>query len=198
MKVLRQRKSLRWVPELLLIMYCYIGVPYELFVVMYLLKRTLIHQKIFSTVNWIMWKCENFRKAICFRDFNASSSSTWYNLSLRENIIIGNPVVKDNGLRFHEFFNNHCLTVLSTWFSRKKCRRITWHLPDQVTKKIYDFILVCSWLRQYVSNYRVYNSCDFDSNHRLVIADICTTCNKVARFVKPAATSTKSMLTWTT
>ena len=49
-KVLRQRKSHLLVPELLLLMYCYMGAPYELFVAMHLLKRTLIHQKI-STVN---------------------------------------------------------------------------------------------------------------------------------------------------
>ena len=34
-------------------MYCYMGASYELFVVMHLLKRILIHQKTFSTINWI-------------------------------------------------------------------------------------------------------------------------------------------------
>ena len=43
----------------------------------------------------------------------------------------------------------------------------------------------------YVSNCRVYNSYDFDSDHRLVIADICTPCTKLARYVKQAGTSTK-------
>ena len=53
-----------------------------------------------------------------------------------------------------------------------------------MTKKIYDFILSCSWLGQYVQNCRVYNSSDFDSDHRLVIADLCTPCTKVARYKK--------------
>ena len=105
--------------------------------------------------------------------------------------MVENLVVNNNGLRFHEFFNNRCLSVLNTWFSHKTCRRITWHSPDQVTKKVYDFILACSWLCQYVSNCRVYISYDFDSDHRLVIADICTPCTKVARYVKRAAISTK-------
>ena len=108
------------------------------------------------------FECENTRKIICSGDFNAFSSATWYNSSFRENRIIGNLVVNDNGLRFHEFFNNHCLSMLNTWFSHKKCHRITWHSPDQVTKKVYDFILACSWLRENVSNCRVYNSYDFD------------------------------------
>ena len=43
----------------------------------------------------------------------------------------------------------------------------------------------------YVSNCRVYNSYDFDSDHRLVIADICTPCTKLARYVRQAGTSTK-------
>ena len=34
-------------------MYCYMGDPYELFVAMHLLKRILIHQKTFSTINRI-------------------------------------------------------------------------------------------------------------------------------------------------
>ena len=37
--------------ELLLLMYCYMGATYELFVVMHLLKRILIHPKLFSTIN---------------------------------------------------------------------------------------------------------------------------------------------------
>ena len=88
------------------------------------------------------FECENTRKIICLRDFNGSSSANWYNSSLRENVTIENLVV--NGLGFHEFFNNRCLSVLNTWFSYKKCRTTTWHLPDQVTKKVYDLILACS------------------------------------------------------
>ena len=128
-----------------------------------------------------------YSKTIC-----ASSSASWYNSSLRENRMAGNLVVNDNGRRFHEFFCNHCLSVLNTWFSHKRFHRITWYSPDQVTKKVYDFLLACSWFCQYFSNCRVYNSYDFDSDHRLVIADICTPCTKVTRHVKRAAVSTKN------
>ena len=136
--------------------------------------------------------CRKSRKLICLGDFNASSSATWYNLSLRENAIIENLVVNDNVLRLLEFFNNLSLSVLNTWFPHNKCCRITWHKPDQVTKVVYDFILACSWLRQYISNCRVYNSYGFDSHHRLVLANICTSCTNVARYVKQAAISMKN------
>ena len=144
------------------------------------------------------FECENNPKIICLGDFNASSSATWYNLSFRKNKIIENLIANDNGLWFHEFFNNHSLSMLKIWFSHKKCHRITWRSPDQVTMNVFCFILACSWIRQYVSNCPVYNSYDFDSDYRLVTASICTPCNKVAKYVKRAAISVKSMLTWST
>ena len=135
---------------------------------------------------------ENSLKIICLGDFNASSSTTWFNSSLWENRIIENVLVNDSSVQFHKFCNNRCLSVLNTWISLKNCCWITWHSPDQVTKKSYDFVLACSWLCQYVSNCRVYNSYDFDLDNHLVMVDICTPCTKVARYVKWGATSTKN------
>ena len=97
-------------------------------------------------------------------------------------MIIEDLEINDNGERFHNFFNIHKLSVMNTWFSHKKCRRITWHSSDGNTKKVYDFILSCSWIRQYITNCRVYNSFDFDSDHRLVIAKLETPSTKTARF----------------
>ena len=122
------------------------------------------------------------QKIICLGDFNATSSASWYNSSLREHLIIEDLEINDNGERFHNFFNIHKLSVMNTWFSHKKCRRITWHSSDGNTKKVYDFILSCSWIWQYITNCRVYNSFDFDSDHRLVIAKLETPSTKTARF----------------
>jgi len=55
---------------------------------------------------------------------------------------------------------------------------------DGKTMKVLDFILSCSWIRQYVRNCRVYNSFDFDSDHRLVAAILKTPSSKSARFIK--------------
>ena len=38
---------------ILWLFYCYMGASYEVFVIVHLLNRTLIHQKAFSTINWI-------------------------------------------------------------------------------------------------------------------------------------------------
>ena len=120
-------------------------------------------------------------KVICLGDFNASTSAAWYNSSLRESSIIDNLTVNDNGERFHNLIQTQRLSALNTWFNHKRCRRITWHSPDGKTKKVYDFILCCSWLRQYTTNCRVYNSFDFDSDHRLVISHMNTPGNKLSR-----------------
>ena len=36
---------------ILWLFYCYMGAPYEVFVIVHLLSRTLIHQKAFSGIN---------------------------------------------------------------------------------------------------------------------------------------------------
>ena len=123
------------------------------------------------------------RKVLCIGDFNATSSACLFNSSLREGKIIEDLTVNDNGSRFHDFMNTQKLSVLNTWFDHKLTRRYTWHSPDGKTKKVYDFVLSCSWLRKFTSNCRVYNSYDFDTDHRLVIATLNTPITKVARFI---------------
>ena len=84
------------------------------------------------------------KKIICLGDFNATTSAALFNSSLRENSIVENLCVNDNGERFHELIQTQKLSALNTWFNHKRCRRVTWHSPDGVTKKVYDFILSCS------------------------------------------------------
>ena len=146
-------------------------------------ERLYLFEKPFYNKLNKQFVCEKTRKVICLGDFNATSSATLYNSSLRENTLIDDLVVNDNGLCFHEFFNRNRLSVLNTWFTHKKCRRITWHSPDGVTKKVYDFVLSCNWLRQYIWNCRVYNSFDIDSDHQLVIADIGIPSSKIGLYV---------------
>ena len=141
-------------------------------------------QAFYSTLNKQFYAVNNKRKIICLGDFNATSSAFWYNSSLRESSIVPNLVVNNNGERFHEFFKIQNLSVMNTWFNHKKCRRVTWHSPDGITKKIYDFILCNSWIRQFITNCRVYNSYDFDSDHRIVIASLNTPSTKIARYIK--------------
>ena len=45
--------------------------------------------------------------------------------SLREKTVISDLKINNNGERFHNFFDTRCLSVLNTWFTHKKCRRVT-------------------------------------------------------------------------
>ncbi|XP_066935519.1 uncharacterized protein [Clytia hemisphaerica] len=147
-----------------------------------LFYRTLKKQIITTNAN---------QKVICLGDFNATTSASLYSSSLRENSVVEDLVINDNGERFHDLFQSYKLSVLNTWFNHKLCRRYTWHSPDGNTRKVYDFILCCSWLRQYCMNCRVYNSYDFDSDHRLVIAKLSTPCTKMSRYKKHRMKSPK-------
>ena len=61
--------------------------------------------------------------------------------------------------------------------------QITWHSPDAVTKKVLDYSVSDSWLRQFVIDVRVRNSY-FNSDHRLLVTKLKTPANKAARFAK--------------
>ena len=89
----------------------------------------------YRTLNKQIDSVSKKQKLICIGDFNASSSAAWTNSSLREGKVIENLIVNSNGERFHELFNANKLSVLNTWFTHKRCRRVTWHSPDGSTKK---------------------------------------------------------------
>ena len=148
----------------------------------------------YNKLRTLITNTESNRKVICLGDFNATTSASWSNTSLRENSIVDDLEFNDNGERFHNFFDNCRLSVLNTWFTHKRCRRVTWYSPDGITQKIYDFILTCSWLRQYTTNCRVYRSYDFDSDHRLVIATLTTPCTKASRYRKRRKTTKNKQL----
>ena len=139
------------------------GAPYKLFVVMHLLKRILIHQKTFSPVNWINNSNVKIPEKSSVLEISMPPRQL---LVSSRNRIIENLVVNDNGLRFHEFFNNRCLPVLNTWCLHMKERRLALNSPDQVTKKVYEITFACSWLCEFFSNCYVYNSYYFHSDHR--------------------------------
>ena len=145
---------------------------------------TLLLKNSFYALLRKKFNTESNRKVICLGDFNATTSAAWYSSPLREHVIIEDLEVNNNRERFHNFFNTQKLSIFNTWFSHKSCRRITWYSSDGTTKKIHDFILLCSWLRQFVKNSQVHNSYDFDSDHRLVISEVKTRSTKAAIFRK--------------
>ena len=128
-------------------------------------------------------KVEGNRKVIVQGDFNAEleicrTNSRFDGRSTR--IEEGLNQVNENGMLFLQFCIGNELSILNTWFDHLLHHRITWHSPNGVTKKVYDYSLSCSWIRQFVNDVRVRNSY-FNSDHRLVVTKLKTPANKAAR-----------------
>ena len=87
----------------------------------------------------------------------------------------------ENGELFLDFCAEKHLSIANTWFDHPQKHRITWHSPDQRTKKVIDYSVCESWLRQYISDVRVRNSY-FNSDHRLLVTKLKTPANKAARY----------------
>ena len=79
------------------------------------------------------------------------------------------------------------LSILNTWFDHPIRHRITWHSPDGFTKKVYDYCLSRSFIRQFIQDVRVRNSY-FNSDHRLLVIKVKTPCNKAARTFRRTST----------
>ena len=57
----------------------------------------------------------------------------------------------------------------------------TWYINDKKTKRINDYVLVEKFVQRYVNDCRVEPEYDFDSDHRLLITNVCTPCTRRAR-----------------
>ena len=58
--------------------------------------------------------------------------------------------------------------------------RYTWYSGDGITKKVLDYILVEAYTQQYMEKCEVTNT-DFESDHRLLTAEMKTPTTKKAR-----------------
>ena len=130
---------------------------------------------------------DNKTKLSIHGDFNATTTITRRHSNFfggrGKNIYDEGDTSNENGNLFLDFCGLMKLSILNTWFDHPLKHRITWHSPDQITKKVIDYSLCESWLRQYITDVRVYNSY-FNSDHRLLVTRLKTPANKVARFHK--------------
>ena len=128
-------------------------------------------------------KVDNHRKLLIMGDFNAeplfcrNHSRFDGRKQIPEN---ETNMSNENVMLFVNYCQRNQLAILNTWFDHPIVHRVTWHHPNGSTKKVYDYILSGSWLRQYVTDVRVRNSY-FCSDHRLVVAKFKTPANKAAR-----------------
>ena len=61
-----------------------------------------------------------------------------------------NDTYNENGELFLNVCAENHLSVMNTWFDHPLKHIITWHSPDKRTKKVIDYSIMESWLRQYV------------------------------------------------
>ncbi|XP_033111719.1 uncharacterized protein LOC117112688, partial [Anneissia japonica] len=145
-------------------------------------KPLSIKQKFYRELNNIC-KVEKNRKLIIQGDFNATSSICCRasSFSGRNYKASEDETCNENGGIFLDFCKKNNFSILNTWFQHKEAQRITWHSADGRTKKVYDFSISESWLRQFVKDVRVKNSY-FYSDHRLLVTKLATPSNKPARW----------------
>ena len=152
-----------------------------------LLGSSLTTKQTFYRELYKLTKVEKHRKLMIQGDFNCEPefcrTNSYYDGG-RSTTDDRTDYTNENVMLFLDFCQKCELSILNTWFQHPIHHRITWHHPDKVTKKVYDYSLSESWLRQYVKDVRVRNSF-FTSDHRLVVTIMKTPANKAARhFIK--------------
>ena len=126
------------------------------------------------------------RKVIVQGDFNAEFEINRMHSCFdgsRSNFDDGMNQTNENAMLYLQFCRNNNLSILNTWFDHPLQHRVTWHHPNGVVRKIYDYSLCKPWLRRFIHDVRVKNSY-FNSDHRLRITKLQTPSNKAARYGK--------------
>ena len=79
-----------------------------------------------------------------------------------------------------------------TYFSHNLEDRYTWFNGDMSTKKVLDYILVEAYTQQFMKECKVNINSDFDSDHRLVVAQLETPTTKKVRRLYTKSSKPKS------
>jgi len=76
----------------------------------------------------------------------------------------------DNGRRLLNLCALNDLSIVDTWFPRKKIHQWTWYSPDGRTRKALDHIIVSRRWRSFVTNARVYRGAQLgNTDHRMLV-----------------------------
>ncbi|GBP18412.1 Craniofacial development protein 2 [Eumeta japonica] len=87
--------------------------------------------------------------------------------------IYGKKARSKNGERLVNFAQENALKILNTKFKRKESKMWTWISPDGKTKNEIDFIMTNK--SKYFSNMKVISNFNFNTNHRIIRAELTTT-----------------------
>ena len=133
-------------------------------------------------------KQHKHQKLLVTGDFNATTSVSLKQSFYDGNTIIEDTICNDNGARLKGFCREIGLCMTQSYFNHTLEDRFTWFSGDKTTKKVLDYILVEPYIQQYVKDCAVNPNLDFDSDHRIIIAEINTPSTKKARRKKQQKT----------
>ena len=77
-----------------------------------------------------------------------------------------------------DFCRDNELFITNTMFRHRERRKVTWRSPDGRTANMIDYILVCKRWKSSVLNTVSIAGGDFDSDHVLVISELCSRIRK--------------------
>ncbi|XP_045448961.1 uncharacterized protein LOC123657463 [Melitaea cinxia] len=114
-----------------------------------------------------------YKNFILMGDFNGQIGVQ----QLEENTVLGPFVYRKktrskNGEKLIYFAQENCLKALNTMFKKKKKKMWTWISPDGKTKNEIDFIMTNK--SRYFSNITVISNFNFNTNHRMIRAELMT------------------------
>lgn len=93
--------------------------------------------------------------------------------------VYGKKARSRNGEMLVNFAQENGLSILNTRFKKKESRMWTWLSPDGKTKNEIDFIMTSR--SRYFSNMKVISNFNFNTNHRIIRAELLSTQPKTPR-----------------
>ena len=124
---------------------------------------------------------KNHKLLVC-GDFNAITSVVLSNTYYNGTNIIEDKKCNDNGERLKTFCRSNKLCMLQTYVDVPLEDRYTWYSNDGKTKRVLDYILAQRFLQQYMESCTVNQDYEFDSDHKLLVAEFRTPCTKRGRW----------------
>lgn len=126
-------------------------------------------------------KQSKHQKLIITGDFNATTSTSLKQCYFDGNTLIDDELCNDNGFRVKNLCREFGLCMTQSYFNHPLEERYTWFSGDNCTKKVLDYVLVEHYVQELIKDCHVDKNSHFESDHRLLITDLCTPKTRKAR-----------------
>ena len=120
------------------------------------------------------------QKLIVNGDLNATTELSTKQCYFDGKCLVEDSLCNDNGQRLKQFCQEKLLCMSQTYFDHPIESRYTWYSGNGITKKVLDYILVEPFTQQYMKKCEV-STINFESDHRLLMAEMKTPTTKKAR-----------------